>query len=157
MDIYHIIKRDYPQLTAEDFESTRFVSTVWVDEDVLDALANVIGTKKVPIDVYTPETAKCIISDEGSGQFISHWDTDTLGLKPTITQADIDAPPTTQEADAILDEVLEKEFKRTTKPSSFDKALAATLFELVNKVRVLEGDSVITKKQFKKYLKGKMG
>ncbi len=143
MDIYHIIKRDYPQLTDTDFESTRTIGLEWVDG--------------APANTYTDETAKCVISDEGSGQFISHWDTGTLGPMPTITQADIDAPPTAQEAADILDRKLNLEFQKVNKASSFDKAIAATLFELVNIVRVeVQSKAPLTASTFKSYIKGKM-
>ncbi len=143
MDIYHIIKRDYPQLTDADFERTRTIGLEWVDGE--------------PVNTYTEETAKCVISDDGSGQFISHWDDVTLGPMPTITQADIDILPTAQEAADILDRKLNVEFQKANKASSFDKAIAATLFELVNIVRVeVQSKAPLTAAAFKNYIKGKM-
>ena len=63
------------------------------------------------------------------------------------TQATIDAEKAERDTNAVdqIDGV-----------SSIEKALGMVLFEVVNKVRVLEGDQPITGAQFKTYLKGKL-
>ncbi len=62
------------------------------------------------------------------------------------TQAEIDAESQARE-DAAMD--------RLDQASSIDKVLSAALFEVVNDVRVLKGQSEITAAQFKTWLRGK--
>ncbi len=69
------------------------------------------------------------------------------------------AAPVAKTAQEISDEKDAKDtaaVDRIDRASSFDKALGMVLFEVVNKVRVLEGDAPITAVQFKSYLKGKL-
>lgn len=63
------------------------------------------------------------------------------------TQATIDAEKDARDDNAV---------NRINNISSVEKALGSVLFEVVNKVRVLEGDVPITGAQFKNYLKGKL-
>ncbi|MCP4182310.1 MAG: hypothetical protein GY761_03200 [Hyphomicrobiales bacterium] len=58
---------------------------------------------------------------------------------------------------AIDDEQKEHALGALTAPSSYDKAIGAVLFELVNIVRVeVQGKSPLTASTFRNYIKGKM-
>lgn len=69
--------------------------------------------------------------------------------------------PTQAEVDAWLAEYNARDtdaerVERSFQPTDRDVVLFETLFELVNRVLVLEGGAVITRPQFKSFLKSKL-
>jgi hypothetical protein len=97
-----------------------------------------------PRPVYTSETQHAPVQGDDiiyPGKVEQHWN-------PAVakTQAEIDAESQETQDNAM---------GRLDQASGIDKVLGAALFEVVNDVRVLKGDTPITLEQFKTWLRSK--
>jgi len=93
---------------------------------------------------YTPEIQHAPVQGDDiiyPGKVEQYWNPAV-----TKTQVEIDA-----ESQATQDGVMD----RLDQASGIDKVLGAALFEVVNDVRVLKGDTPITAAQFKTWLRSK--